>query len=73
MDDAEIQRLFQPLFAGLPGEDSFPKKRPLLAHYTSVAVLEAILRNNEVWFSNPMFMNDGAYPDFSDTVCRYTS
>jgi hypothetical protein len=42
MDDAEILNLFQPLFAGLQGEDSFPKKRPLLAHYTSVAVLEAI-------------------------------
>jgi hypothetical protein len=33
-------------------------KRPLLAHYTSIAVLEAILRNNEVWLSNPLFMND---------------
>jgi hypothetical protein len=26
-----------------------------LAHYTSVSVSEAILRNNEVWFSNPQF------------------
>jgi hypothetical protein len=58
MDHGEILKLFQPLFAGLQGEDSFPKKRPLLAHYTSVAVLEAILRNDEVWLSNPLFMND---------------
>jgi hypothetical protein len=58
MNDEEIIKLFDPLFADLRGDDSFPAKRPLLAHYTSVAVLEAILRNNEVWFSNPLFMND---------------
>jgi hypothetical protein len=58
MDAAEILKLFEPLFAGLQGEDSFPKKRPLLAHHTSVAVLEAILRNDEVWLLNPLFMND---------------
>lgn len=58
MEHAEITKLFAPLFAGLDGEDTFPKKRPLLAHYTSVAVLEAILRDKEVWFSNPLFMND---------------
>ena len=58
MDQAQITDLFKPLFADLDGEDSYPKKRPLLAHYTSVSVLEAILRNNEVWFSNPLFMND---------------
>jgi hypothetical protein len=58
MDQAQITDLFRPLFADLGGEDSYPKKRPLLAHYTSVSVLEAILRNNEVWFSNPLFMND---------------
>jgi hypothetical protein len=58
MDDAEIRELFKPLFADLQGNDSFPDQRPLLAHYTSVPVLEAILRNNEVWLSNPLFMND---------------
>jgi hypothetical protein len=58
MDDADIRKLFEPLFADLRGNDSFPAKRPLLAHYTSIAVLEAILRNNEIWLSNPLFMND---------------
>lgn len=58
MTDPEIQALFQPLYDDLKGDDSFPSRRPLLAHYTSVTVLEAILRNNEVWFSNPLFMND---------------
>lgn len=32
--------------------------KPLLAHYTSVEVLEKIVQNGEVWFSNPLFMND---------------
>ena len=58
MTDPEIQALFQPLYDDLRGDDSFPTRRPLLAHYTSVTVLEAILRNNDVWFSNPLFMND---------------
>ncbi len=58
MNDGEIIKLFDPLFADLRGDDCFPKNRPLLAHYTSISVLEAVLRNNEVWFSNPLFMND---------------
>lgn len=36
----------------------FPAQRPLLAHYTSLAVAESILKNNEIWLSNPLFMND---------------
>ena len=32
--------------------------QPLLAHYTSIRVMESILKNGEVWFSNPLFMND---------------
>jgi hypothetical protein len=60
MNDEEILilKLFEPLFVDLRGGDRYPAKRPLLAHYTSITVLEAILRNNEVWLSNPLFMND---------------
>jgi hypothetical protein len=58
MNDEEIIKLFDPLWADLRGDDSFPARRPLLAHYTSIVVLEAILKNNEVWLSNPLFMND---------------
>ncbi len=29
-----------------------------LAHYTSLATLEKILRSNEIWLSNPLYMND---------------
>lgn len=30
----------------------------LLAHYTSVQVIEQILRNDQIWLSNPLYMND---------------
>jgi hypothetical protein len=42
----------------LRGEDSFPEKRPLLAHYTTIQTLDAILQTSEVWLSNPLFMSD---------------
>ncbi len=50
------QSLLAPLWDDLKG--GFPDKRPLLAHYTSITVLEKILRTDEVWFSNPLVMND---------------
>ena len=31
---------------------------PLLAHYTSLVNLENILRSEQVWLSNPLYMND---------------
>ena len=31
---------------------------PLLAHYTSMRTLERIAETGEIWFSNPLFMND---------------
>ncbi len=34
-------------------------ERPLhLAHYTSLEVLEKVMTNEEIWFSNPLLMND---------------
>jgi hypothetical protein len=58
MTDNEIRNLFAPLWADVQGEGRYPNKRPLLAHYTKVPVLESILRNNEIWFSHPLLMND---------------
>jgi len=37
---------------------SFPAVRPVLAHYTSIATLDSIMSNDELWFSNPLLMND---------------
>ncbi len=58
MDDVQIYKMFEPLFADPLEGDTFPAKRPLLAHYTSIQALEAMLRSNEIWLSNPLFMND---------------
>lgn len=58
MDDIVINQLFQPLWDDILEEDQFYVSKPLLAHYTSVQVLESMSRTNEVWFSNPLFMND---------------
>jgi hypothetical protein len=57
-DDVQILNHFQPLFSDLLEEDEFYRKQPLLAHYTSIHSLEAILKNDEIWFSNPLLMND---------------
>jgi hypothetical protein len=37
-----------------------PGSMPLLAHYTTMDVLEKIMRNDEIWFSHPTLMNDHA-------------
>jgi Protein of unknown function (DUF2971) len=58
MDDATLRELFSPLYADLRPEEEFFNKKPLLAHYTTIQKLEKILTSNEVWFSNPLFMND---------------
>jgi hypothetical protein len=59
MTDQEITALFMPVVSDL--DDSFKdllSRKPLLAHYTSIEVLEKIVKTNEIWFSNPLFMND---------------
>lgn len=33
-------------------------RQPLLAHYTSLHVIEQMIANNEIWLSNPLHMND---------------
>lgn len=53
----EILQCFRPLY------DRFPSLRdvaepPLLAHYTSLEVLMHIVTSGQIWFSNPLFMND---------------
>jgi hypothetical protein len=57
-EDVEIMQLFNKLYSDVSEEEAFYTKQPLLAHYTSIEVLEKILGSNEVWFSNPLFMND---------------
>ncbi len=56
--DAQIVGLFAPLFQTFENAFATENRSPLLAHYTSIRVMENILRSSEVWFSNPLFMND---------------
>lgn len=53
-----VDDIFQPLWDDIGGDKTFPEYRPLLAHYTSMRTLELILKTNNIWFSNPLFMND---------------
>jgi hypothetical protein len=56
MSDSKIIRLFQDLY--IDDIAWLVENKPLLAHYTSISTLEKILKTDELWLSNPLFMND---------------
>ena len=56
--DPQLIGAFNPLFLHFSSAPILQKERPLLAHYTSISAMERILQNSEIWFSNPLFMND---------------
>jgi hypothetical protein len=49
---------FYPLLKFLDNQEQLQKNPPLLAHYTSLETFEKIVDTSELWFSNPLFMND---------------
>lgn len=49
-----LKQEFLPLFDNGPTSVDPPK----LAHYTTITALEGIMRTKQIWFSNPLFMND---------------
>lgn len=53
--DQEILNEFGPLYNRFGNQTTTPA---LLAHYTSIRAVERILQSNEIWLSNPLFMND---------------
>lgn len=60
--DAENQRITK-VFDNVLWEDvkntkTYLHSLPLLAHYTSIEALEKIMKGDELWFSNPFYMND---------------
>lgn len=57
MTDEELTGLLMPLYLSFNNLAEL-EKRPLLAHYTSLGVLEKIMESGELWLSNPLFMND---------------
>ncbi|WP_321810351.1 MULTISPECIES: DUF2971 domain-containing protein [unclassified Burkholderia] len=56
--DFLIGALSKCLYSDVDARKHLPHKRPLLAHYTSVENLRNILTGEELWFSNPLSMND---------------
>lgn len=54
---ARILQAYASLYSAVETKES-PNQPLLLAHYTSVQVVEQILTKGEVWFSNPLYMND---------------
>jgi hypothetical protein len=58
MTNQEITEVFKELTLDMDDLRFAIQNRPLLAHYTSLEVLEKIMKKDEIWFSNPLFMND---------------
>ena len=58
MDDTQYWQAFDPLWARFENLQRLLANPPLLAHYTSIPVLEKILQEETIWLSNPLFMND---------------
>ena len=50
--------LCAPLWDDADPRSDFTEARPILAHYTTLATLEAIVRSNQLWLSHPLQMND---------------
>ncbi len=58
MNEQETWNHFTSLWNDIDKKDEFYNRQPHLAHYTSIANAEKILRSNELWFANPLYMND---------------
>jgi hypothetical protein len=60
VDSEQLNRLLQPVFTDFDDglRLTLEQSPTLLAHYTSMEVLEKICRYEELWFSSPLFMND---------------
>ena len=56
-DDALHRTLAADLWTDMQPQPA-PEQVPLLAHYTSILTLERISQTGEIWFSNPLYMND---------------
>jgi len=58
MDEQKYLRIWQELTDDLMLTSDLTKRRPLLAHYTSMQVVESLLAEGQIWMSNPLNMND---------------
>ena len=58
MSQAGLNEIRSRLFERTVRGENFPTTKPLISHYCSTATLESILKNRQIWFSNPLLMND---------------
>lgn len=58
MSDKILENAFDAIFKDTNDFEYLVAQRPRLAHYTSIQTLEKIMMHDELWFSNPLFMND---------------
>src|SRR4051794_17478867 len=56
MDDAYRNAFVQAVYAD--DVEDLAIEQPLLAHYTSIDVMEKLITSDEIWFSHPLLMND---------------
>lgn len=82
MTPQEVDSAFIKLWDDINPQETFPQKRPFLAHYTTISTLENIVSNEEFWFSNPLNMSDisevrfgalagvNAFRNYHDTLRR---
>jgi hypothetical protein len=58
MEDKELSARFAALHARFDNTKRIRENPPQLAHYTSVQRLEKIIQEEQIWLSNPLYMND---------------
>lgn len=58
MNNGVWDRFVAALWADIDEKEEFWSRKPHLAHYTSIAAMHKILESDEIWLSNPLYMND---------------
>lgn len=58
VDYLSIEQALMTLWDDVDTNAEFYVQRPHLAHYTSITTAESIFKHKQLWFSNPLFMND---------------
>jgi len=58
MTPQQLLELFRPIDDPAVAQETWPVIRPLLAHYTTIETLARVMSGDELWLSNPLFMND---------------
>jgi len=52
------EKIYESLWNDYDSKSEFPNQTPLLAHYTSISNFDCIIDGEELWFANPLNMND---------------